>query len=193
MMKYKKTLFLLVLILIPFTGIRAQVTNSSYVTAFGEKALQFTTVVPISRIEVWKLFTTEKGLEKWIAPVVKTNIKIGGWIKTNYDKTKTTEDSTTIQLDIINYLDHELLTLKVNLNDHFPVEARNEDQHLQEIIQFVSMGKGKTKIISTMVGWGKGSHWDQTYTFFEKGNEWTYKELLKLFNHPHDKQKREPQ
>ena len=186
-MKYRKTLFLLVLLLIPFTGIRAQVTNSSYVTTFGEKALQFTTVVPISRIEAWKLFTTEKGLEKWIAPVVKTNIKTGGWIKTNYDKTKTTEDCTTIQLDIINYLDYELLTLKVNLNDHFPVEARNEDQHLQEIIQFVSVGKGKTKIISTMVGWGQGSHWDQTYTFFEKGNEWTYKELLKLFNHPKDK------
>jgi len=181
-MKIKKVLLLLSLILIPFIGIQAQVTNSSYVTTFGEKALQFTMVVPTSRIEAWKLFTTDKGLEKWIAPVVKTNIKIGGWIKTNYDKTKTTDDSTAIQLDIINYLENEMLTLKVNLNDNFPQEAKNEDKNLQEIIQFVDIGKGKTKIISTMVGWGQGSHWDKAYTFFEKGNEWTYKELLKLFN-----------
>lgn len=32
-----------------------------------------------------------------------------------------------------------------------------------------------------MVGWGQGSQWDKTYDFFLKGNEWTYKEILKLF------------
>jgi hypothetical protein len=32
-----------------------------------------------------------------------------------------------------------------------------------------------------MIGWGKGVDWDKTYTFFEKGNIWTYKELTKLF------------
>ena len=181
-MKIRKALLLLSLFVIPFFGIQAQVVNSSYVTKFGEKALQFSIVVPADKIEVWKLFTTDKGLEKWIAPVVKTNMKIGGWIRTNYDKTKTTEDTTAIQLDIINYLDSEMLTLKVNLNENFPQQARNEDKNLQEIIQFIDIGKGNIKIISTMVGWGQGNDWDKAYTFFEKGNEWTYKELLKLFN-----------
>ncbi|CAN5421941.1 hypothetical protein BH11BAC2_BH11BAC2_22260 [soil metagenome] len=74
-----------------------------------------------------------------------------------------------------------MLTLKVNLNDNFPKEAKNEDKNLQEIIQFVDLGNGKTKIISSMVGWGQGSHWDKAYTFFEKGNIYTYDELLKLF------------
>lgn len=108
-------------------------------------------------------------------------MKTGGWIKTNYDTTKTADDTTAIQLDIINYLENEMLTLKVNLNNSFPEEAKSEDKNLQEIIQFVDMGNGNTKIISTMVGWGLGSHWDKTYKFFEKGNEWTYKEFLKLF------------
>jgi|JI6StandDraft_1071083.scaffolds.fasta_scaffold00651_17 uncharacterized protein YndB with AHSA1/START domain len=165
----------------PFIGIQAQVNNSSYVTKFGERALQFSIEVPASKVEVWKLFTTEKGLEKWIAPVVKINMKIGGWIRTNYDKTKTTDDTTAIQLDIINYLENEMLTLKVNLNNNFPLEAKNDDKNLQEIIQLIDLGNGKTKIVSTMVGWGKGSHWDKAYTFFERGNEWTYKEFLNLF------------
>ena len=181
-MKTKQALLLINFFIIPFFGINAQVTNSSYVTEFGEKALQFSIEVPTARIEVWKLFTTDKGLEKWMAPVVKTNMRIGGWIRTNYDKTKTTDDTTAIQLDIINYLENEMLTLKVNLNDNFPIEAKNEDKNLQEIIQFIDLGNGTTKIISTMVGWGKGSYWDKTYSFFEKGNEWTYKEFLKLFN-----------
>lgn len=177
----RKSFFLISLFIIPFFGIKAQVTNSSYVTQFGERALQFSIVVPANKTEVWKLFTTEKGLVKWIAPVVKTNMKTGGWIKTNYDTTKTADDATAIQLDIINYLENEMLTLKVNLNNNFPEEAKNEDKNLQEIIQFVDMGNGNTKIISTMVGWGQGNHWDKTYKFFEQGNEWTYKEFLKLF------------
>lgn len=180
-MKIIFRIILLGFIFIPFNGIKAQVTNSSYITSFGEKALQFSIIVPASRADVWKLFTTEEGLKKWIAPVVKTNLKTGGWIRTNYDKNKTTDDSTTIQLDIINYLDAEMLTLKVNLNSQFPPEVKMEDKNLQEIIQFRDLGNGKTKITSTMLGWGTGNSWDKAYDFFEKGNEWTYREFLKLF------------
>ncbi|CAN5421998.1 hypothetical protein BH11BAC2_BH11BAC2_22270 [soil metagenome] len=73
-----KLLLLINLFIFSFVGIQAQVTNSSYVTKFDEKVLQLSIVVPIDRAEVWKHFTTDKGLQKWIAPVVKTNMKIGG-------------------------------------------------------------------------------------------------------------------
>jgi hypothetical protein len=33
-----------------------------------------------------------------------------------------------------------------------------------------------------MTGWGEGADWDKTYNFFARGNEWTYKELLKNYN-----------
>lgn len=160
---------------------QAQVTNSSYVTQYGEKVLQLSIVVPININETWKLFTTDEGLKKWIAPVVKIDMKIGGSIKTNYDPAKTVDDTTSIKLDIVNYIEYEMLTLKVNLNNNFPPEAKREDKNLQEILQFVKVDDNKTKIISSMVGWGQGSHWDKTYSFFEKGNDWTYKEILKLF------------
>ena len=160
---------------------KAQVTNSSYVTQYGEKVLQLSIVVPININETWKLFTTDEGLKKWIAPVAKIDMKIGGSIKTNYDPNKTVDDTSSIKLDIINYIEYEMLTLKVNLNNNFPPEAKREDKNLQEILQFVKVDDNKTKIISSMVGWGQGSHWDKTYSFFEKGNDWTYKAILKLF------------
>jgi hypothetical protein len=34
---------------------------------------------------------------------------------------------------------------------------------------------------NAMIGWGKGTDWDKAYEFFAKGNEWTYKELLKNY------------
>ncbi|MGN6615691.1 MAG: SRPBCC domain-containing protein [Ilyomonas sp.] len=163
------------------TQLHAQVENTSYTTAFGEKVLQLSIIVPAEKTQVWKLFTTEEGLKKWIAPVVKLNMKTGGFIRTNYDKTKTADDSSSIQLGIINYIENELMTLKVNLNDNFAPDVKADDKNLQEILQFVEMGNGKTKIISTMVGWGNTDNWNKTYAFFEKGNDWTYKEILKLF------------
>lgn len=181
-MKNYKIFFPLLFFLIVFSGLNAQVTNTSYITTYQEKVLQITTIVPAERAEVWKLFTTDSGLIKWIAPVATINMKIGGWIRTNYDEKASTDDVTAIQLDIINYLENEMLILKVNLNDNFPEEAIKEDKNLQEIIQFIDMGNGTTKIISSMVGWGKGSYWDKTYSFFEKGNEWTYKEFMKIFS-----------
>lgn len=181
-MKVCKKIFTLILFITAFSKINAQVTNTSYTTKYQEKVLQLSIIVPIERPEVWKLFTTDTGLTKWIAPVATINMKIGGWIRTNYDEKGSTDDATAIQLDIINYLENELLTLKVNLNDNFPPEAIKEDKNLQEIIQFIDLGNGTTKIISSMVGWGKGSYWDKTYSFFERGNEWTYKEFLKIFS-----------
>jgi hypothetical protein len=159
----------------------AQVTNTSYTTPNGEKALQFSVIVPGSIEETWKLFTTDEGLKKWIAPVVKIDMKTGGSILTNYNVNKSADDSTSIKLGIINYIDQKMITLKVNLNKNFPAKAVQEDKNLQEIILFEKFGDSRTRIISTMVGWGNGDHWDKTYTFFEKGNEWTYKEFLKLF------------
>ena len=59
-------------------------------------------------------------------------------------------------MPIINYLEKQIITLKVNLNESFPKRVRDEDHNLQEIVQIVDLGNGKAKIVSSMVGWGTG-------------------------------------
>lgn len=177
-----KKLFLLSLFaLLSFSGLNAQVTNSSYVTQYQEKVLQLSIIIPVNKKDAWNLFTTDQGLVKWVAPVAVINMKTGGYIKTNYDKDKGVDDSSSIILGLVNYLEYEMITLKVDLNNSFPADVRAGDKNLQEIIQFIDAGKGRTKIISSMVGWGQGKNWDSAYAFFEKGNEWTYKQILKVF------------
>lgn len=175
-----KVIFPAVLIILSINCF-SQVSNTSYQNANGEKVLQLSITLPIPRSEAWKLFSTDSGLVKWIAPVAKINLRTGGWIKTNYDSTKSINDPGAIRLDIINFLSEQLLTLKVNLNGHFPKQARDEDKNLQEILRFIGLDNGQTKIISSMVGWGTGEHWDKTYSFFEKGNTWTFEQINRLF------------
>ena len=169
------------LLALPNFVLAQSVTNTSYTTTTGEKVLRLETIIPAGQKEAWHLLATSDGWKKWAAPVVSFDLKIGEVILTNYDTTKTVADSTSIRIPIINYIEGEMLTLKVELNNAFAVKAQQEDQNLQEIIQIVPLGKNKTKIVSSMVGWGTGEHWDQTYNFFAKGNEWTYKQMVKLY------------
>ena len=159
-----------------------EVRNTSYITTSGERVLHIETVVPVSTENVWKAWTNPQELSKWIAPVVAIDLKIGGTISTNYDQKATIGNPGTIRLPIINYIENQLITLKVNLNEKFPKSTRDEDHNLQEIVQIVDLGDGKTKVVSSMVGWGVGKDWDQTYDFFARGNEWTYRQLAKYLS-----------
>lgn len=177
-MKY----FLITILSLSIICVKAQtVKNTSYTTQTGEKILRLEVILPINKLEAWQLFTSDEQLIKWIAPVAHIELKTGGYILTNYDKSKSLSDSSSIKLNIINYLEHELLTLKVELNDHFSKNAQKEDENLQEIIQFEYVSPNETKIISSMIGWGQGEEWMKIYGFFVKGNIWTYEELRKIY------------
>ena len=158
------------------------VRDTSYTTQTGERVLRIETVVPVPVARVWEAWTTPAGLKQWIAPVVAIDLRVGGTISTNYDRNARIGDSGTIRLPIINYVEKQLITLKVELNDKFPKKIRDEDQNLQEIVQIVDIGGERTKIVSSMVGWGTGADWDKTYNFFARGNQWTYEQLAKYLS-----------
>ena len=165
--------------LMAFAANSQKVINTSYINESGEKVLQLEITLPLTTEAAWKLFTEDEKLQKWIAPLAHIELRSGGYIVTNYDSSKSLSDSSSIRLPILSFIENELIILKVNLNDHFPVSARNTDQNLQEVIQFKKAGEDHTHIISSMIGWGKGDDWDKTYLFFEKGNTWTFEELIK--------------
>jgi uncharacterized protein YndB with AHSA1/START domain len=174
------------LVLLPFPVLllfAQDVQNTEYVNSSGEKVLRIEFTIPVNRQEAWDLLATADGWKKWAAPVVSVDFRVGGQFLTNYDSAKSVGDPGTIRLPILSYIEGELLILKVILNEQFPEKARQEDKNLQEIIQLVPVGKNQTKIISSMIGWGKGPDWDKTYDFFSRGNAWTYKQLVKLYHH----------
>jgi activator of Hsp90 ATPase-like protein len=161
-----------------------QVRTTSVTNSFQQRVLRIESIVATNPKEVWKAFTTVEGLRTWIAPVVAIDLRVGGSLSTHYDKTATIGSPGTIRLGIMNYLEGELMTLKVKLTKQFGEKVCSEDQNLQEIIQIVPWTKGTTKVVSSMVGWGTGKEWDDAYDFFARGNEWTYKQLVSRFSKP---------
>lgn len=178
--QFRSSMILLILAAsLSIPSISQEVRNTSYSTATGERVLRIETIVPVPIERVWAAWTTENGLKRWIAPVVNVDFRIGGSISTNYDSKSKIGDAGTIHLPIVNYIEGQLITLKVNLNQKFPPKVREEDANLQEIVQILDLGGGKTKVVSSMVGWGTGKEWDDTFAFFARGNEWTYQHFAK--------------
>ncbi|MBL0105873.1 MAG: hypothetical protein IPP52_00880 [Ignavibacteria bacterium] len=162
-MNLTKLIVITVFTVASFSVYSQTMKNTSYKNQSGEKVLRLEFIIPISVTEAWELFTIDEKLKKWIAPQVHIELKSGGYILTNYDKSKT--DSSSIKLPIISFIDNEILILKVILNDNFVTSVRESDTNLQEVIQFIKVDNSHTKIVSSMLGWGKGIDWDTTYNF----------------------------
>lgn len=174
----------LLLLSVPVVLLAQRVSNTSYVTSTGEKVLRIECTLPVDKQEAWRLFSTAEGWKKWAAPVVSVDFRVGGDVFTNYDSTKSIGDPGTIHLPILSYIEGEMIVLKVILNDKFSEKARREDKNLQEVIQLIPVGERKTKIISSMIGWGTGPEWDKTYDFFARGNAWTSEQLVNICRAP---------
>jgi uncharacterized protein YndB with AHSA1/START domain len=165
--------------------VQAQVKNISYKTYLGEKVLCFSFIVPVNKEKAWKLFTTDSLLTRWIAPAVNTKpakSKNGNSISKDDTKKRPPSDSSYIKLKAITYLENESLTLKVDLSNDFSKTVQQQADDLMETVQFIDTGDGKTKIVSSMTGWGIGEEWDKVYNFFVTGNEWKYNKFLGNFN-----------
>ncbi len=165
----------------PDSSSEKSVQNKSFVTSTGEKVQRFEVILNTSIGEVWDAFTTEKGLKSWAVPVVQLDFRIGGTRKAHYNKNAQIGDDFTITNDILNYLPKELLTYKVNLTKAFPKECRDEDDHLQYMLQFRELNNKRVKITFSMLGWGEGPEWEEVYDKFERGNRWTFERLVKRF------------
>jgi uncharacterized protein YndB with AHSA1/START domain len=150
--------------------------------ASGPRTLRQEIVVPAPPAEVWKAFATVDGVRKWVAPVVELDLRPGGKMLTHYDAKASIGNPGTIRLGIVSVVERELITYKVNLTERFPARARNEDQNLQQVVQLLPVEGGKTRVVFTMIGWGSGAEWDETYAFFEKGNALHVRKLADAYS-----------
>ena len=181
-----KSCVVLAAILCPRLGLAQEVVNTSPGPQARERILRIETTLPVPQEAVWEAFATVEGLRKWAAPVIELDLRTGGTMLAHYDPDASIGSPGTIRTTILNYLEGELITYKANLTDRFPAKARAEDTYLQEIVRIVPLSAGSTRIVSTMVGWGTGPEWDETYEFFARGNEYTYRQLANALTQPQE-------
>ncbi len=145
-----------------------------------ERVLRAETVVHAPVQEVWKAFTTKEGVQSWMAPVAEVDLRVGGTIMTNYNRAAKIGDPGTIVHHIVSYEPERMLATHFTAAADGPAWAKKAEA-TWVVYRFEPVGEKDTRVTVSMMGWGQGAEWDDSYEHFKRGNEWTMEQLGKRF------------
>ena len=155
------------------------VSNTSYVDAAGQKALQLSMDIPAPPRAVFEAFTTEAGFKSWAVAVARIDLRTGGEIEASYDPKAAIGDPNNIRNQIVTFIPDRLLVLRnVQAPKGFPGES--EFRKTVTVIEFEPVAAG-TRVRLTNTGYGDGPEARAVYGHFEWGNAYTLAELKKRF------------
>ena len=137
---------------------------------------ELTVKAPID--SVWNAYTTKKGWENWAVPLAEVDLKVGGFIKTNYNEQGKIGDSTTIFTHIINYVPKKLLTLQAEITDNFPEFMKDDAKDFYNVIYFDELENGDTNIKSFGIGYKNNPKYLSLMNYFIPANEKTLMNLI---------------
>lgn len=132
---------------------------------------------PVER--VWDAWTTKDGIESWLVPHAEVDLRVGGAIRTNYNRDGKIGDDGTIVTHIMAFEPRRALITRFTAPPTAPQAKIAESTW--GVMQLEPITPSRTRIVLTSYGWKRGGEWDTARAFFEKGNAWTLEQLrLKL-------------
>ncbi len=129
--------------------------------------------------DVWAAFTTKEGIESWMVPIAEVDLRIGGTIKTNYNKAAGIGGPGTIVHHILSLEPKRMISSRFDAPEN--AKAVKIAEKAWGITYFDSLAPKKTRVTVVACGYGEGPEWDTARAFFEKGNAYTLDKLKERF------------
>lgn len=157
------------------------VSNTSYVDAAGQRALQLSMDIPAPAKAVFEAFATTDGFKSWAVPMARVDLRTGGEIEASYDPKAKLGDPGNIRNQIVTFIPDQLLVIRnVQAPENFA--GKGEFQKTVTVIEFIPLESGAgTRVRLTNTGYGDSAEAKAVYGHFEWGNAYTLAELRKKF------------
>src|SRR5262249_39060097 len=81
--------------------------------ARGDDAIVASGIIEAPVAQVWDAFATSEGLQSWLAPHAEIELKVGGLMRTNYNKDVMLGDEATIINEIQSFQPQRMLSIRV--------------------------------------------------------------------------------
>jgi uncharacterized protein YndB with AHSA1/START domain len=157
------------------------VSNTSYVDAAGQKALQLSMDIPATPHQVFDAFATSDGFKSWAVAVAHIDLRTGGQIEASYDPKAQVGDPNNIKNQIVTFIPDHLLVIR-NIQAPEGFAGKGEFQKTVTVIEFQpTEGGAKTRVRLTNTGYGDSPEAQTVFGHFEWGNAYTLAELRKRF------------
>ncbi len=132
--------------------------------------------------DVWALFTTKDGIESWMAPVCEVDFRVGGTIRTNYDKAAGIGGPGTIVHHILAYEPGRMYAGRFEAPANAPAAKVVEEAWGVTYVE--PLGPRRTRVRLVNCGWGEGPTWAEAEQFFTWGNRVTLYGLIRRLATP---------
>lgn len=142
------------------------VSNTSFVEANGDRAIQLAIDVPAPRQAVFDAYATTEGFKSWAVPVASIDLRVGGMIESSYNGAARLGDRSNIRNEIVAYVPGRTLVLR---NVQAPPTFVDPElfQKTVTVIEFASIDATSTRVTITNAGYGAGERFDRLYRQFE--------------------------
>lgn len=130
--------------------------------------------------DVWKAFTTRAGIESWMVGAGDIDLRIGGLIRTSYQKGSDLDGDAAIHQQILSLDPERMLSYRV-------VKPPKGFPFAQQIgstwstVYFESIDSTHTRVVARMLGYTNDPESQKMRAFFVTGNKATMDALVKRF------------
>ena len=135
-----------------------------YATETDDRVIRKEVIVPGTREDAWKLWTTTDGLRSWFTPNSSVDLKIGGKFEILFSVDAPEGLRGSEGCRILSYLPNEMLSFEWNAP---PSLGDMRDLHHFVVIQFEQVTPDSVKVKLSELGFGKGEGWDSVYKYFD--------------------------
>ncbi|MCG8408773.1 MAG: SRPBCC domain-containing protein [Phycisphaerales bacterium] len=130
---------------------------------------------------VWHAFTTKEGVESWMVPLAEIDLRVGGKMRTNYNRNGAIGDASTIESTIIGLEPKRMLSLKLTKPPKgFPFP--NAIKNTWAEFHFEKIGPTRTRVRVLGYGYVETEESRKMQEHFRTGNTWTLERLRKRFS-----------
>lgn len=166
--------------MLPLIGIA--LTTIAAVAALPEP-LTHSDVVNAPPARVWQAFTTREGQESWQVGQADIDLRVGGLMRTKYEKSGKIGDEDTINNLILSYDPERMISIRiVQPPKNFPFKKAAES--VWTVVYFEPVGTARTRVTVTMLGWQDDEESRKMRAFFVNGNKWVLDKLKAHFAQP---------
>lgn len=148
----------------------------SVASALGAEPLVSEGIVDRPVGEVWRLWTTQAGMQSWMVKRADIDLRIGGAIRTRYADDGPLGDQKTIVNTILSYEPERMLSIKVQ---RAPADFawKNAVANMWTVVYFHPLDQRRTAIRIVGMGFDDSAESRAMREFFAEGNALTIEQL----------------
>lgn len=160
-----------VLVLAPTLSFAGDVADRSTAYADGERIIEQSVALPVSRAAAWAALTTPEGLKRWAAPAAWVDLRVGGSLEFGTRPDARPGDPDNVRQRILALIPGRLLAYQLErVPPGAPFRHPEGLARIAQVIELAAEAPEATRWTQTVVGFRADDGMDDAYAMFHDGN-----------------------